>query len=167
MAGSEMKRVIGSDNIKVDYVLGRVRRNQHNSFGERVSLGVNTVTSNIYFVFLLVCFYIVWITVNVLLKKMGKDFDHPWDFPILLFISNAIQLIIPFIILIAQRRQEEKINDIIDKILLLMEKNDEDTREIRDQLASGLGQAIAGLDQLSLHHQAISNRLSLLEQKSK
>ena len=73
---------------------------------DKIANFVTRVAGSMYFIYVLVAFVVLWMITNVLLLKMGRAaFDEPWDFSILLLISNQVQLLTPLFILVSQNRQ--------------------------------------------------------------
>ena len=79
------------------------------SIHDRIANSVTDVVGSMPFIYVLTAFVVGWMIVNIGLIKFGMNaFDDPWEFAVLLLISNQIQLLTPLFILVSQNRQQKR-----------------------------------------------------------
>lgn len=94
---------------------------------DRIAAFVSGVAGNILFAYALLTIAGTWMAYNVYLESVGLDpRDTPWEFPVMLLVSNFIQLMLPIFIMVSQKRLErrDRIRADRDHLVALMGKRD-------------------------------------------
>lgn len=78
---------------------------------------------------------ILWISTNIMLFLSGRNpFDKPYEFSVLLLISNTIQLITPLFILISQNIQDKRAQAIADQEYFVSKRTEEETKLVLSKI---------------------------------
>lgn len=94
---------------------------------DRIASFVSGVAGSILFAYALLTIAATWIAYNVYLESVGRNpMDVPWEFPVMLLVSNFIQLMMPIFIMVSQKRLErrDRIRADRDHLVALIGKRD-------------------------------------------
>lgn len=94
---------------------------------DRVAEFVTSIAGSILFAYFLITLAATWVTYNVIMDLRGvAPLDRPWEFPVMLLISNGIQLMMPIFIMVSQKRLErrDRIRADRDHLMMLIGKRD-------------------------------------------
>ena len=105
------------------------------SASEKVAVWFSDKIGSMSFVYFLLIFMILWASINIGLMMGGiSPFDQPYHFPILLLLSNIIQLITPLFILISQNIQSKKDRIAFDQEFFMNQKRDHEFNVLFNKL---------------------------------
>ena len=123
---------------------------------EKIAMWISQRIGAMYFVYILVALITLWITINMALSLSGNaPFDKPFEFPILLMISNSIQLLIPMFILVSQNIQEKRVKALADQEYLVAKRTENETKQIFQYLREMTGQLDVMLNKIKINQQKI------------
>jgi uncharacterized membrane protein len=94
---------------------------------DRIASFVSSVAGSILFAYALLAIAATWIGYNVYLQSVGlTPRDVPWEFPVMLLVSNFVQLMMPIFIMVSQKRLErrDRIRAERDHLVTLIGKRD-------------------------------------------
>jgi len=94
---------------------------------DRIAEFVTSIAGSILFAYFLITAAGIWVTYNVIMDLRGvAPLDRPWEFPVMLLISNGIQLMMPIFIMVSQKRLErrDQIRADRDYLMMLIGKRD-------------------------------------------
>lgn len=111
---------------------------------EKIAISLSKKIGSMYFIYILMSFMIIWVLINIALLYFGKNpFDKPYDFTILLLLSNSIQLLTPLFLLVSQNIQEKRDKALADQEYLVTTRTEaemkltfEYLRDLSDKLKS-------------------------------
>jgi len=132
---------------------------------ERIAMWISQRIGVMYFVYILVALITLWITINMALSLSGHTpFDKPFGFPVLLMISNSIQLLIPMFILVSQNIQEKRAKALADQEYRVAKRTENEAKQIFQYLREMTGKLDVVLNKIKLNQQEI---LYIEEQQNK
>lgn len=108
---------------------------------EKLAIWLSGKIGSMIFIYFLIIFMVTWIFTNIALLLSGHSpFDEPYDFTVLLLISNSVQLLTPLFILVSQNIQGKRVKALADQEYRISKRTEEETKlmfsylkKIRDQ----------------------------------
>jgi len=102
---------------------------ENTTIHEKVAIWFSNKIGSMAFVYYLILFMILWSSINISLLLGGhKPFDQPYEFRVMLLISNCIQLITPLFILVSQNIQNRRDKAIADQEYIIAKKTSNETK---------------------------------------
>lgn len=102
---------------------------------EKIAISLSKKIGSMKFIYILFTFMILWTSTNIMLFLSGKNpFDKPYEFSVLLLISNTIQLITPLFILISQNIQDKRAQAIADQEYFVTKRTEEETKLVLSKI---------------------------------
>lgn len=116
-----------NNNLEIKNINDELEKNT--SIHEKIAIWTSNKIGSMAFVYALVVFIILWSSINIGLLVTGhQPFDKPYEFAVLLLISNTIQLLTPLFILVSQNIQSKRDKALADQEYLLAKKTEEETK---------------------------------------
>jgi len=102
---------------------------------EKIAIFFSKKIGSMFFIYFLLLFMLMWVSINIALLLSGKNpFDKPYDFTIMLLISNSIQLLTPLFLLVSQNIQDKRDKALADQEYLVSKRSENATNETLEYL---------------------------------
>ena len=120
-------------DIEIKNINDEIEKNT--TIHEKVAIAFSNKIGSMKFIYILFTFMALWTSINIILLLSDKHpFDKPYEFSILLLVSNSIQLITPLFILISQNIQDKRAKALADQEYFVAKRTEEETKLIISKL---------------------------------
>lgn len=102
---------------------------------DKIAIFISSKIGSMVFLYILLLFMATWVSINTALYLSGhKPFDQPFEFSIMLLLSNSIQLITPIFILVSQNIQGRRDTALAEQDYKIAKRTEKETKKIFDYL---------------------------------
>jgi len=120
-------------DIEIKNINDEIEKNT--TIHEKIAIAFSKKIGSMKFIYSLFIFMALWTSINIILLLSNKHpFDKPYEFSILLLVSNTIQLITPLFILISQNIQDKRDKALADQEYFVAKRTEEETKLIISKL---------------------------------